>query len=421
MTLCESLRLNNDRNASQIDLLERCIDLNREESNVEKVSALSQIAAKQYADIGQSLSFLNTILVGNISGRLAAIKPALKQNAKDVASSDLSHPDQGLLASSTDRTSQYGGAAGDTNDGGRFGAFVLGTSGDGDKDASGLSNGFDYQSSSMTLGVDYMFNSATVVGLAYGLGRTDSEFTGGTGSMDIDSDTLTIYGAKALKNNFTVDMMLGVGDITAESERRMNFTAHGRVVDQTADSAIEVDQKLISIGLSKSYESWLNVDFEGRLNYIETDINRFSEDINANAPGFGLALEIDDYKMKSTTSDLSINLTKAMSTNWGVLIPQLRLSWIHEFESGDRALQGRFLADTSTFDFQESGLQISRLGGSTLFNVPLEQLDSNYGNLLLGINALLPNQFSVTASLNRTIGFRDFNHTYLSVSARKDF
>jgi len=125
--------------------------------------------------------------------------------------------------------------------------------------------------------------------------------------------------------------------------------------------------------------------------------------------------------VKSSTSDININLSKAFSTSWGVLIPQLRLSWVHEFENGDRVLRGRFLADTSSFDFQHSGLQFIPGSGSTIFDVPLENLDSDYGNILFGLNALLPNQFSLNASLNKTLGFGSIDHTYFILSARKDF
>lgn len=417
VSVCESLRDLDQRNAAQNDLLERCIDINREDSGTQKVFALGEIAAKQYSDIGQSLTFLNTIQVGNIGGRLAAITPTLRQNAKDVASYDTSHPDQGLLAGSS---TQIGGAAGDNN-GGRFGVFVLGTRGDGDKDASELSRGFDYRSNSMTMGIDYMLSPSAVIGLAFGEGRTDSEFTGGTGSLDIDSKTVTLYGAKALKDFFTLDGMIGLGDVQTDSIRRMNFIVHGNQVDQSANSRIDSDQKIASIGLSKSFERWLTVDLGARYNYVETDIGRFSEEIDASQPGFGLALEIDDYQLKSSTVDLSVSLSKAFSTHWGVIIPQARLNWIHEFESGDRQLFGRFLADTSSFDFSDSGVQVGGGLGSNIFSVPLERLDADYGNLLLGVNLLFPHQISVNASINRTLGITGFDHSYWSLSARKDF
>ncbi len=418
VSVCEGFRQSDTLDASQNDLLERCIDLNREADGAIKLSAIGQIAGRQYTDIGQSINFLNSIQVGNIGGRLAAIKPSLRQNSRDVANSDRRHPNRGLFANSAHR--QVGGAAGDTEDLGRWGAFLLGTRGDGDKEASQLSRGFDYQSQSMTFGVDYLWDPTMIVGLAYGYGDTESNFSANSGMMDIRTDTLTAYLAKALKNQWTIDVLFGFGDATTDNLRNMDFTAFGTTVEQTARSQIKSDQSIVSMGLSKGLYGWLDVDLSARVNYVRTDSDRFAEEIDGTAPGFGLALELDSNRIESLTSDLSISLSKSFSTSWGVIIPQSRFSWVREFEDGNRFMTGRFLADTSTLDFTQSGVELGA-PGSRLFRVPLEQLDQSYGNILLGVNLLFPRQLSVNASLNKTIGITGFDHTYWSLNARKDF
>ncbi len=423
VNVCEGIRQQSTRSDAQSDLLERCIDINREGSQSNKLAAVSQIAAQQYSDIGQSLNFLNTIQVGNIGGRLAAITPTLRQNARDVAGVEYpSHPAQGLLAKETfSGIRQVGGAAGDEQtEGGRFGVFVLGTDGDGDKRSTQLSRGFDYQSSSLTVGLDYMLNETTVLGVAYGYGDTESNFSAGTGLMQINTDSFTAYAATALKNQWSLDMMLGVGDVQIENIRNMDFVARGVTVDQTANSEITSDQSIVSIGLSKFYDRWLDIDLAARLNFVRTDSDRFAETIDGSAPGFGLALEIDQQRSDSVTSDISLSLSRAFSVDWGVVIPQVKFSWVHEYESGSRFMTGRFLADTSTLDFEQSGIELGD-AGSKLFRVPLEQLEKDYGNVLLGVNALLPGQFTLNTSINRTVGITGFDHTYWSLSARKDF
>ena len=420
VSACEGLRKQPNRTAAQNDLLERCIDINREGSVSNKSAAVGQVAAKQYADIGQSLNFLNTIQVGNIGGRLAAILPTLRQNARDVATVDSNHPSKGLLANNDYFKRQVGGAAGDTQASGRFGVFVAGSSGEGEKDRTLLSRGFNYDSSSMTLGLDYMLNATTVIGMAYGYGRTESDFTGATGSMDIQTDTLTAYAAKAFKNQWGLDLLVGVGDVEIENVRNMNFIAHGNTVDQTALSQINSDQLIVSAGVSKGFDSFVNLDVSARFNFIRTNSERFSEQIDSSAPGFGLALEIDATETESLTSDISLSFSKAFSTGWGGVIPQAKVSWVHEFESGSRFMTGRFLADTSTLDFKQSGIELGA-AGSGLFRVPLEQLDTDYGNLSLGLNLLFPNQITLNMSVNQTLGISDFDHTYWSLNARKDF
>ena len=419
VSVCEGLRQTTDRTPAQSDLLERCIDINREGNTSNKHVAIGQIAAQQYSDIGQSLNFLNTIQVGNIGGRLAAISPTLRQNARDVARAEAVHPDRGLLAGQASAR-QIGGAAGDSQDTGRFGAFVLGTQGDGDKDETALSRGFDYESRSMTLGIDYLWNPTLIVGLAYGYGDTESRFSGGTGSMDIRTDTFTAYLSKALKNQWSIDALAGVGDVATDNVRNMNFRAHNTTVDQSTRSRINSEQVILSLGVNRSFESWVDIDVSARFNYIRTDSDRFSEQIDGSAPGFGLALELDSNRIDSKTTDIAINFSRAFSTDWGVIIPQARVNWVREFEDDERFLTGRFLADTSTLDFSQSGVEIGA-AESNLFRVPLESLDTSYGGALLGLSALLPNQLSLSSSINRILGISGFDHTYFSLTVRKDF
>ncbi len=419
VNVCEGIRQLETRSPAQSDLLERCIDINRESSATSKLVAIGQVAAQQYSDIGQSLNFLNTIQVGNIGGRLAAISPSLRQNARDVARAEYVHPDKGLFADRR-QVNQIGGAAGDSEYSGSFGAFILGTNGDGDKQATQLSRGFDYQSQSMTFGVDYLWDPTVIIGLAYGYGDTESQFNAGTGAMDIRTDTLTAYMAKALKSQWSIEALVGIGDVTTDNVRGMNFIAHNTTVEQVARSQIQSDQAILSLGVTKGVEKWVNVDFAARFNYIRTDSKRFSETIDGSAPGFGLALELDANRIDSMTGDLSVNFSKAFSTSWGVIIPQARINWVREFEDDNRFMTGRFLADTSTLDFSQSGIEIGG-PGSRLFRVPLERLDKSYGGVLIGINALLPNQISLSTSLNKTLGISGFDHTYFSLTARKDF
>ena len=157
-------------------------------------------------------------------------------------------------------------------------------------------------------------------------------------------------------------------------------------------------------------------------NYTDLKIDRISEIAQTSQPGFGLAIEIEESQVKSFTSDLSVSVSKAFSNKWGVLIPRVSARWVHEFENGDEQLFGRFLADTSSIDFQQSGVVIGDTrNGSTIFTIPLENVDSNYGNISIGATALLPNQFSVNLSVSETIGLSNLNHRYVSIALRRDF
>jgi len=233
---------------------------------------------------------------------------------------------------------------------------------------------------------------------------------------------VSFYASKSLGSGWSIDGVAGVGKIDTTNRRFINFVVDDASVDQQATGQFESDQTILSFGLGKNIGAYFDVDIAARINYIDTQIDRFAESTNSSTSGFGLALEIDSYDLKSLTSDVSLSISKPFSQKWGVLIPRANLRFIHEFEGGDDTLRGRFLVDTSSFDFVQSGLDVFQSeNGATIFNVPLEKIESNYGNILVGATALFPNQFSASFSVNKTLGINDFSHMYYSLTLRKDF
>jgi uncharacterized protein with beta-barrel porin domain len=420
VAVCRGFQNSDNLSAAQQDLLDLCLDINAESDSYRRLGAIQEIAAKQYSDIANLISFQNTISVSDVGNRLASMRSIMSQTARDVAYDTSQHPAPGLLAVNG---SQHGGAAGDDESTfSRFGAFVLGSRGDGDKQAGRLSGGFDYSSSSITLGADYLVNRSTVMGVAFGQGQSKSRLLGDAGRFDIDTQNVSLYGSKYFNNAWYMDAILGLGKVKTQSQRMINFTANDIRVKQATTGEFNSDQMIFSVGLGRHFDSFVDVDVSMRMNHIDTAIERFEEVAMAGHKGFGLALEIESHEIVSTTSDVSASFSKAFSRNWGVLIPRATIRWLHEFEEGDDSLLGRFVADPTSFDFRATNVNVMPGDvGSTIFKVPLEKVDSNYGNLSLGVSALLPHQFSVNANISNTLGLRDFNHSYFSLTLRRDF
>ena len=161
------------------------------------------------------------------------------------------------------------------------------------------------------------------------------------------------------------------------------------------------------------------MDFTGRVNYLNATIDRFAESIEGEtAPGFGLALEIDEQDVTSVTSDLSIKISKAISQNFGVVIPQASLAWIHEFDGGEDNLRARFVNDPFSVDFSQSGLNGTSV--PTIFEVPLDDSDTDFGRLGLGVNVLLANGLTLNFHANKLLGLEDIDLQYYVFGIRKD-
>jgi len=418
---CNGLLEQDSLTLMQEDLLERCRDINREDDGGLQFQAVENVAAKQYADLANLVNFQNTIMVGEIGNRLASLREIMSQTVRDVASNDY-HPAPGLFSN---RDSQRGGAAGDDDVNSifsRLGAFVVGTQGDGDKQTTSLSRGFDYTSSTATIGVDYLVNNSTIVGFALGHGSSSSDLFGGVGEINIRNNNLSVYGSKYFKEGWYLDAIAGIGEVDSRNRRSIDFTVNNVTVEQEARGQFDSSQVILSFGGGRSFEAWANIDVTARVNYIDTAIDRFAESTNPGEAGFGLGLEIDSYDVSSTTSDVSVAFSKPLSQRWGVLVPSATFRWLHEFEEGEDVLFGRFLADPSSFDFSNSGVVVAGVDNdATIFTVPLEKVDANYGNVRVGVAALFANQLSANLSVSRTVGLNDFDHTYFSLTLRRDF
>ena len=407
----------------QKDLLVRCGDVIFETGDQKQIAGVQNMSAEEFSSQSINLRRLNKAQLGNIAARLAALRPALSQSTQDLAvNQPLNHPLKGLAGMSTIR--ERGGAAGDDEipeDASRLGVFINGIQSDGEKDESSLSSGFDYSGTGYTVGMDYLVDLNTVVGVAVGHGSTETEFGRGGGSLDADTTTLSLYGTRFINDSWFLDGVLGYGTSRYDSERNFNYTARGVTVDQTALGSPDSDQLLISVGAGKTINKQsVDVDITGRLNYLDAKIDRFAETIEGgDRPGFGLALEIDEQDVSSLTSDISVKISKAISQDFGVVIPQASLSWLHEFKDGDGKLRGRFVNDPFSVDFSQSGLHTDGVV-PTIFEIPLDDTDSDYARLGLGVNVLLADGLTLNFQANKLFGLQDIDLEYYVMGVRKD-
>ena len=410
---------------AQRDLHQRCLDLIREDDDLRQVQGVQNLSAEEFTSFGTNFIQLNRFYIGNITRRLAALRPAIEESADDVALNVGSLRTSALLS---DRQSQreQGGAAGDNefaDDTKRTGVFINGVYGAGDKDETARSSGFDHDSNVYTIGVDYLLDHTTIIGAALGYGTSTNDFNQAGGYLDVDTVSVSLYGSKYINDSWFIDGVIGYGKSDYDSRRNLSYTANGVRVDQSAIGETDGDQILFSLGVGKSWSRGVEWDLSGRVNYLTGDVDRFTETINNTAgPGFGLALEIDDQDYTSVTSDINLRISKAFSQNFGVLVPSLSLSWLHEFEENNDSLRARFINDPFSIDFTQSGISgVTDGAAPTIFEVPLDNNDSNYGQLTLGLNVLFPNDVTLYLNANTFLGLEDIDYQFYSIGLRKDF
>lgn len=90
----------------------------------------------------------------------------------------------------------------------------------------------------------------------------------------------------------------------------------------------------------------------------------------------GLELRYSGQDTSSLQSSLGAVATAAISTQFGVLLPQVSASWVHDYDVSGRNIDASFVdAAAPKFKFKR------------------EPVASNFANIGVGVSALLPNNW----------------------------
>jgi uncharacterized protein with beta-barrel porin domain len=247
----------------------------------------------------------------------------------------------------------------------RLGVFANGTFTGGDKDVTSREAGFDFTTFGATLGADYRFTNNFVLGVTFNYLSTDIDFdtssflnTPAGGGIDTQSFGFSIYGMYYVLNQLYVDGIVNFGWNNYDIDRRIiyaipstNRTGAGipgatTTVNQTAQGDTDSSQFAFSLGAGYdvTVQAFTITPFV-RLEYSRLDVDGYQESINNTANGFGLALAFDDQDVESLLSVLGAQVSYAISTGIGVLLPQVRAEWRHEFKNDARTITSRFVND----------------------------------------------------------------------------
>jgi len=125
-----------------------------------------------------------------------------------------------------------------------------------------------------------------------------------------------------------------------------NLIAGTTTVNQAAQGDTHGDQYAFSVGAGYDWniQGVTITPFE-RLEYTKLHVDGFQEDMSNTANGFGLALAFEGQNVESLVNVLGAQASYAISTGIGVLLPQVRFEWRHEFKDDARTLTARFVND----------------------------------------------------------------------------
>lgn len=354
--ICDGVRDIDNDDSSVEDTLD---EINPEELLVTTFNAL-RLTALQHGNISQRLNVLRS---GARGVDLAGFN--LEINGEQVAGVAVQEMFDNLVG---------GGASADDATWGRWGGFLNGRLATGDKDATDNEAGFDFDLYAITAGVDYRFRPNVIGGLSLGYGAVDSDYDDNDGGLDIDSWNAAAYFTYFREERFYLDALATYGRNDYQSERHIVFGSGAGAVDRTALGDTDGTQFSLGVGTGWDFNrGGLVIGPHLGAYYFQVEVDAFNE-----VDGGGLNVAIDDQSSRSKTVNAGGHLSYAWLTGWGVLVPNAKLDWVHEFADNSDTVSFRFVNDPFVGDPADP---------SPAITLTSDRPDPNYLIWSLGVSA----------------------------------
>ncbi|HEV2507903.1 MAG TPA: putative Ig domain-containing protein [Mesorhizobium sp.] len=188
-------------------------------------------------------------------------------------------------------------------------------------------DGYKFETTGLSGGIDYRFSRAFALGLGVGYGRDVSDI-GDNGSRSTGKAyTAGLYASYHPGQNFFIDGLLGYQWLSFDSRRYL--TSGGGFVTGERDGGQWFAS--VSAGAKYQVENWLISPY-ARLDVARATLDAFTEKGDPS-----LALHYGEQDIDTVTGNLGLRLAYKIPVSFGVITPQLRLEYQHDFQ-GDSAI-----------------------------------------------------------------------------------
>jgi|GEM_PF-1625611 len=402
---CPRLAASGANTADQQDLFGVCANLrDPATTDAQVVAALDAINPEPMLSAASTTLRLSGQQHGNLEQRINALRSGA--TGIDLAGLNLNIDGQqvsGAALQSLLETLTGGGASAD--DFGRWGIFVNGRINFGEKDATQNQTGFDFDTIGITSGVDYRIRDNFVIGAALGYSQIDADFDQSVGHLDIETWNISVFGTYFSADKFYLDAALNYGDNGYDSVRHIVYTDVGGTVDRTAvsdSSGVET-----SIGLATGYDfghgAWTFGPHIGSFFY-DVGVNEFRE-----TGAGGLNMVVDDQNAQSFTLNGGGHVSYVITPAWGVLVPHLRVDYVHEFQDSRELIGVQVAADPFSAD---------PLNPTPTIILQTDEPDPDYVVWSAGFSAQFINGMAGFINYQSTEGYSDLTLTELTFGLR---
>jgi outer membrane autotransporter protein len=269
-----------------------------------------------------------------------------------------------------------------------------------DQDTTRFESGFDRDTVGGTIGADYLFSNGMVVGSAVNYGHEFGRYDDG-GGFDHDAYGILVYGSFVPITSMFVDAVAGYTRKDYSFDRRASFASATLATSGPTNG--DTNGNEFRLGVNAGYDFLLGRFTVGPrvgVLYRETTIDSFRE-----SGSTGLELEYDNQNIQSLTTTVGVFGSVAISTGFGVIVPQASAEYVHEFLDDQRSVGFRLVQDMTPRRF--------------LFQT--DRPDRDYFNLGVGVSMVLANGFQPFLNFRELVGYDDRSSHTVNVGLRVPF
>jgi outer membrane autotransporter protein len=221
---------------------------------------------------------------------------------------------------------------------------------------------FDSDRAGFTVGLDSPM-SWGLIGGALNYNFTNGEFDHDGGDFQQNSFGGLLYGSYYPTDASFIDAVIGLAGKGYELDRTV--VAGGGILGKAKGNTLGFEfQSSVSGGYDFSFDNFTIGPRVG-IHYLRTELSDFSEE------GSPMALHYEDQTEDSLTSTLGFQGSVAISTSFGVVVPQVNAEYVHEFLNDRRTIHATDTAGTPiNFVTDRPDRDYVNVGGGVVFVLP---------------------------------------------------
>lgn len=272
-----------------------------------------------------------------------------------------------------------------------------------DRDETTFEDGYQSTTWGLTTGADIQVADWMRGGLAFNFNRWEGNYTG-SGGFATNSYGPLLFASLLPSDQYFADVVFSYAHKDYDRTRFASFSDLGTVLSSGDTSSVYSGDEwsgMVLSGYDYAFDGFIVGPRMG-VQYTNLSINGYTEKGNT---GLELAYGTDTTRSLQTT--LGIRGSGAISTGFGVIIPEASAEWVHEFMNDQRSINVRFAQD-----FRPTPVR---------FDYNNERPDRDFAHMGMGISWILPNGIQPYLYFDTLLGHRYYDQYSGSIGARITF